>query len=319
MPLDPQVKALLDQAAEAGRAPLQGLTVEELRAGMRSTIELKRKGLDVERVDDRELPGPAGAIPVRIYWPGGPAPSPVLVWLHGGGWALGDLDVADSTCRALAVKSGAIVVSVDYRLAPEHKYPAGVDDAYAAALWVVDHAASIGGDPERVAIGGDSAGGNLATVTALQAVRRGGPPLCYQLLVYPVTDASMGSVSYVDNGEGYQLTADAMKWFYDLYLDGGDADDPLVSPIRAPLDELAQLPPALVITAEFDPLRDEGEAYARVLEQAGVPVKPSRYDGQIHGFFAMDWCIDAGKRAVDEAADALRLAFSESGILSKER
>jgi acetyl esterase len=273
-------------------------------------IDVKGKGPDVERVEDRVLPGPGGDIPVRIYWPPGLAPLAALVWFHGGGWALGDLDTADSTCRALAVKSGAIVVSVDYRLAPEHPYPAAADDAYSAVSWVVDHASSIGADPQRVAVGGDSAGANLATVTAIQATRSGGPALRHQLLVYPVTDARMGSPSYIENGEGYQLTADAMQWFYDLYLHGRDAEDPLISPILASVDDLAQMPPALVITAEFDPLRDEGEAYARLLERAGVAVKLSRYDGQIHGFFALDSFIDAGKKALDEAADALRSALS---------
>jgi acetyl esterase len=223
---------------------------------------------------------------------------------------LGDLDTADSTCRSLTVKSGAAVVSVQYRLAPEHPYPAGVDDACVAASWVASHAGEIGGDPSRIAVGGDSAGGNLATVTALQLKRKGGPRFCFQLLVYPVTDGGMNHPSYHDNGEGYQLTADAMAWFYELYLVDGDRQDPCVSPLYAPLDDLAALPAALVITAEFDPLRDEGEAYARRLQEAGIPVKLSRYDGQIHGFFGLDTLIDAGNDALEEAAAALRDAFS---------
>jgi acetyl esterase len=310
MPLDPQVQALLDQAAAAGRPPLRNQTVEESRAVMRSMIPAREPGPEVGRVDNRQIPGPDGDIPLRVYRPEGEGPFPLLVWFHGGGWVLGDLDTTDSTCRSLMVKSDAVVVSVNYRLAPEHPYPAGVDDAYAAAWWVASHGSEIGGDSNRIAIGGDSAGGNLATVTALQVKQKGGPRFCFQLLVYPVTDGEMNHPSYRDNGEGYQLTADAMEWFYELYLGDRDRQDPFVSPLYAPVEDLAALPPALVITAEFDPLRDEGEAYARRLEEAGIPVKVSRYDGQIHGFFGLDTLIDAGKDALEEAASALREAFS---------
>jgi acetyl esterase/lipase len=310
MPLDPQVQTLLDQAAAAGRPPLRSQTVEESRALMRSMIPVRGPGPEVRSVANRTIAGTGGDIPVRVYRPEGRGPFPLLVWFHGGGWVLGDLDTADSTCRSLTVKAGGVVVSVDYRLAPEHPFPAGVDDAYAAASWVASHASEVDGDPGRIAVGGDSAGGNLATVTASQAKRRGGPQFCFQLLVYPVTDGTMDQPSYRDNGEGYQLTADAMEWFYDLYLGSRDHKDPLASPLYAKVGDLAGLPPALVITAEFDPLRDEGEAYSRRLEEAGVPVKLSRYDGQIHGFFALDTLIDAGRAALDEAAAALREAFA---------
>jgi acetyl esterase len=309
MPVDPQVRALLDQAAAAGRPPLRGQSVEESRALMRSMIAVSGDGPKIGRVEDLAVPGPAADIPVRVYWPGGDGPFPILVWFHGGGWVLGDLDTADSTCRSLAAKSGAVVVSVDYRLAPESPYPAGVDDAWAAVSWVVANAARLGGDPDRVAVGGDSAGGNLATVTALRAKRNGGPKLLFQLLVYPVTDGTMSRPSYAENGVGYQLTADTMEWFYEQYLGDGDPKDPLVSPLYAADEDIAGQPPAFVITAEFDPLRDEGEAYARRLEQAGVAVTLVRYDGQIHGFFGLDAFIDAGKAAHDEAATALRAAF----------
>ena len=312
MPLDPQVQALLDQAAAAGRSPLRNQTVEESRAVMRSMLPVRGPGPEVERVDDRRIPGPEGDIPIRVYWPQGDGPFPILIWFHGGGWVLGDLDTADSTCRSLTAKAGAVVVSVDYRLAPEHPYPAGVDDAYAAAWWVLSHATDLGGDPWRIAVGGDSAGGNLATVTALQVKRKGGPKFCFQLLVYPVTDSSMSQLSYRDNGEGYQLTADAMRWFYHLYLGDRDHEDPLVSPLYASVEDLVALPPALVITAEFDPLRDEGEAYGQLLKDAGVAVQVSRYDGQIHGFFGLDSLIDAGKEALEEAASALRVAFTKA-------
>jgi acetyl esterase len=300
---------MLDEAAAAGRPPLRSQTVEESRALMRSMIPVRGPGPEVKRVDDRDIPGSGGCIPVRIYWPEGDGPFPILVWFHGGGWVLGDLDTADNTCRSLTFKSGAVVVSVDYRLAPEYPYPAGVDDAYAAATWVASHAGELDGHPERLAIGGDSAGGNLAAVTALRARRRGEPRFCFQLLVYPVTDGRMSFPSYRDNGEGYQLTAEAMEWFYELYLGDRDREDPLVSPLYAPPEDLAELPATLVMTAEFDPLRDEGEAYAGRLREAAVPVKLSRYDGQIHGFFGLDALIDAAGDALDEAASALRSAF----------
>jgi acetyl esterase len=309
MPLDPQVQALLDQAAAAGRVPLGSLSAQEMRAGMREMAAMKGPGEPVAGVENRTIAGPGGEIPVRVYQPEGDGPFPLLVWFHGGGWVLGDLDTADNVCRALTAKAGIVVLSVDYRLAPEHPYPAGVDDAYAATCWAAAHAHDLGGDPARLAIGGDSAGGNLATVTAIQIGRRGGPALRYQLLVYPVTDGRMSHPSYVENAEGYQLTAEAMAWFFEQYLPDGDPEDPLVSPIHASLDDLVGLPPTLVITAEYDPLRDEGEAYAFRLEQAGVPVKASRYDGQIHGFFAIPEFLDSGKAAIAEAVAALRTAL----------
>jgi acetyl esterase len=254
---------------------------------------------------------PRGDIAVRLYWPSGasPTPRPLLVWLHGGGWVIGDLQSADPTARDLAVQTGAIVASVDYPLAPESPFPAAPEACYAAASWLAGHAGDLGADPGRVAIGGDSAGGNLAAVTALLARDRGGPTFKLQLLVYPVTDCLMSYPSVKENGEGYLLTASAMHWFIDHYLASGtDPRDPAASPIYA--GDLKSLPPALVITAEFDPLRDEGEAYAAQLDRTGVPVTSSRYDGMIHGFFGMTGVIDAGRDAVREAAEALKRAFS---------
>jgi acetyl esterase len=233
----------------------------------------------------------------------------VLVWFHGGGFVLGSIEVSDVTCRDLAVQAGVVVVSVGYRLAPEHPYPAGLDDCYAALVWVTATAGDLGVDPRRVAIGGDSAGGNLAAVVALAARDRGGPDVRFQLLVYPVTDALMSYPSTRDNGQGHMLTDDAMKWFIELYLgEQGDPKDPLVSPIYA--DDLAGLPPALVITAEYDPLRDEGEAYGARLQQGRVAAKVSRYDGMIHGFFSMGAFIEAARPAPAEAADAIRRALA---------
>jgi acetyl esterase len=233
----------------------------------------------------------------------------LLVYFHGGGWVLGGIETHDGVCRELANAAGCVVVSVDYRLAPEHKFPAAVEDCYAATQWAAAHAGDLGADARRLAVGGDSAGGNLAAVVSQMAPDRGGPPIVFELLVYPVTTAAFDTPSYRDNAEGYLLTAGDMRWFWNHYLNGpADADNPYASPLRA--TRLAGLPPALVITAEFDPLRDEGEQYAQRLEEAGVPTRLIRYDGMIHGFFGMSHMMDKAKAAVREAGANLRLAFS---------
>ena len=203
-----------------------------------------------------------------------------------------------------------LVVSVDYRLAPEHPFPAAPEDCYAATAWLAEHCAELGGDPARLAVGGDSAGGNLAAAVALMARERGGPPLAHQLLIYPVTDYAFDTASYRENAEGYMLTLPLMEWFWNHYLaDPAQGDNELASPLRAA--SLAQLPPATVITAEFDPLRDEGEAYAQRLSDAGVKTEMTRYDGVFHGFFGMGAAIDKAKQAVDEACTALRSTFNQ--------
>jgi acetyl esterase len=234
----------------------------------------------------------------------------VIVFFHGGGWAICDLDTHDQTARRLALDTGAIVVSVDYRLAPEHRFPAAAEDCYAATVWTAAHAGELGGDPLRVAVAGDSAGGNLAAVVPLMAKERGGPALTFQLLVYPVTGVPEdGRPSYKENAEGYMLTKDAMIWFSDLYAStAADYEHPWFSPTRA--TDLSGLPPALVITAEYDPLRDEGEDYGRLLQAAGVACTITRYDGMIHGFYGMDEALDQGRAAQLEAAAALRAAFA---------
>ena len=309
MTLDPQANALLDQMATLGGPAVHEVSVEEARQMLRNLSALSGPGEDVARVEDGKVPGPGGMVPIRIYVPEGDPPFGVLVWYHGGGWVLGDLETTDNTCRALTNAAGVVVVSVDYRLAPEHKFPGAADDAYAALTWVHDNAASFGGDPERIAVGGDSAGGNLAAVTALQARDRGAPPVRFQLLVYPVTDASFATESYEENAEGYLLTREGMKWFWQHYLScDDDAANCYAAPIRA--DDLSGLPPALVITAGYDPLRDEGEAYAERMREAGVDARAKRYDGQIHGFFGMTGILDAAREAVDEAAAALRSALT---------
>jgi acetyl esterase len=232
----------------------------------------------------------------------------LLVYFHGGGWVLGGLDTHDSVCRELAHGAGAIVVSVDYRLAPEHKFPAAADDCYAAVVWAAAHATEIGADPTRIAIAGDSAGGNLTCVIALQARDKDGPRLCFQLPVYPVTNHSLDTPSYRENATGYLLETDSMAWFWGHYLaTDADGEHPYASPLRAA--SLRGLPPALVITAEFDPLRDEGEAYAKRLETAGVPTQLRRFDGMIHGFFGMSAIMDKAKAAIAESCAALGHAF----------
>jgi acetyl esterase len=263
---------------------------------------------DVAKIENRTLPSPAGGIPVRIYTPAGRGSLPVLVYFHGGGWVLGSVEGNDVLCRALSNAAGCIVMSVDYRLAPEHPFPAAVDDAYHATLWAAENAAGIGGDSSRIAVGGDSAGGNLAAVVAQVARDHGKPSLKFQLLIYPVTDAACDTPSYSENADGYLLTRDAMQWFWNHYTPSdADRKNPCASPLRAV--NFTGLPPALVITAEFDPLRDEGERYADRLRAAGISVQLTRYDGMIHGFFAMAAMIDQGKQAIQQAAAALRAAF----------
>ncbi len=308
MPLDPQAKMLLDQMQAMGLPPFDALPVPEARAAIMAMVAAAGEPEPVARVENRTIPGPAGDIPVRIYTPAVSGPVPVLVFYHGGGWVIGNLDSHDGICRQLANAVGCVVVSVDYRLAPEHPFPAAAEDAYAAARWVVAHAASLGGDPARVAVGGDSAGGNLAAVVALMARDRGGPPLVYQLLIYPVVDAPGDRASYRDNAEGYLLTASSMHWFWNHYHAGNVAErHPYACPVRA--EDLRGLPPAHVITAEYDPLRDEAEEHAERLRAASVPVTLTRYDGMIHGFFGMSALLDKARAAVAEAVAGLRRAF----------
>lgn len=305
MTLDPQAKAILDALAAAGGTPITESTPAEARAAM-SALGLMSKPEDVREISDRTIPGPAGDIGIRVYTPAiaGESPQPCLVYFHGGGWVIGDLDTHDGACRALCNRAGVTVVSVDYRLAPEHPHPAAVDDCEAAFDWVRAHAADLGIDPDRIAVGGDSAGGNLAAVVALS--RRGA--VAFQLLVYPGTDLTMSHGSIEENGDGYLLTKDHMTWFTGHYVGDGDRTHPRVSPLYA--DDVAGAPDAFVLTAEFDPLRDEGEAYAKKLADAGVDVDATRYDGMIHAFFQMNAVIDVADRAIDDAAAALRRALT---------
>ncbi len=308
MPLDPQVRDYLAKMAALRLPGFHTMPPAESRRLFQMVRAMGARPEPVAEAVDRLL---GGSIPARSYLPIGPAPGPrpALVYYHGGGWVLGNLETVDGLCRSLANASGCVVVSVDYRLSPEAKFPAAVDDCYEAARIVAAEAGSFGVDPGRVAVGGDSAGGNLAAAVALRARDRGDLPLALQWLVYPILDFAFDTRTYCDHAEGFGLTREMMIWYWDQYLarpeDGGH---PLASPMRAA--DLSGLPPALVMTAECDVLRDEGEAYAARLIAAGVAVDLRRCAGQIHGFLQMGDVVDAARDAVRDAARALRVALA---------
>ena len=308
MALHPQCKAFLDMLAAAGGPPLEQLPLDEARKLPYQMIDAGGPEEPVAQVDTRVIPGPV-PIPIRVYRPTLDQDLPALVYFHGGGFVICNLDTHDRLCRNLANASGAVVVSVDYRLAPEHKFPAAAEDAYAATCYVAEHAAEFGVDPNRIAVGGDSAGGNLATVVALMARDRGGPSLKFQLLIYPVVDVDDDSPSMREYGHDHFLTRESMDWFIESYI-GREEDrrSPYASPWYA--SDLRGLPAAMVITAECDPLCDQGEAYARKLQSAGVPVVLKRYEGMIHPFFSLAGIIDAGRTATADAASAVRQALN---------
>jgi acetyl esterase len=311
MPLDPQIKALIDQIASLNAPLLWEMTPGEARNSFRTMALMAGKGEDVASVEDRTIEVPSGPLPVRIYKPTEETPLPVLVFFHGGGFVIGDLDTHDRTCRELANRAGCMVIAVDYRLAPEHRFPDGVVDACTSLEWVARHAAELGGDPQRLAVGGDSAGGNLAAVTTLWA-REVGIPLRFQLLFYPAVDMESDEYpSREENSQGYMLDKEAQEWFVGHYFGENPPDltNWRLAPIRAASH--ADLPPALIITAEFDPLRDEGAAYARTLEAAGVPATVTCYEGMIHGFVGLSPFVASAHKAVDEAGAALRQALAE--------
>lgn len=318
MPLDPQARMFLDQFKAMGTPPMSAQTPEEARAGYRMMMTtVIGPAEEPVPAEDRSVPGPAGDIPVRVHRPPSDEPLPVVVYFHGGGFVIGDIATHDTICQRLAAGVPAVVVSVDYRLAPEHRFPAAVDDCDVATGWVSAHAAELGGDPARLAVAGDDCGGAFAAVVARRARDKGGPPIAFQLLVYPTTDATAHWPShiwpsYIEYATGYMLDNDTLIWMGSNYF--GDADPGAAirrHPDASPLfvDDLSGLPPALVLTAEFDQLRDEGEAYAERLREAGVAVITSRYDGMIHGFYGFERIFDAAKRATAETVAALRDAL----------
>ena len=308
MPLDPEAKAMLDAMAAAPAVDFFAVPHTVIRQAFGS-MPGNEPGPEMAKVESRDVDGPQGKVPVRIYTPlGGAARKPGLVFFHGGGFVLCSLDTHDATCRQLAQGADCIVVSVDYRLAPEAKFPAAPEDCYAATQWTALHARSLGIDAGRIAVAGDSAGGNLAAVVSLMCRDRGGHLPVHQLLIYPVTDFEFETESYRTNGEGYFLSKDMMRWFWHHYLESdADGAHPHASPLRAA--HLAGLPPATVLTAEYDPLRDEGRAYAQRLAAAGVPTQYTNYDGVFHGFFGMTAQLPRARQAVDETCAALRKAF----------
>lgn len=304
--LDPQAQSLLEAMKASGQPPVFTLPVPDARRARRRQLVVDPPRVEIAKVEDDLVPGPLGGIPVRWYRPGPEAGLPVTLFFHGGGWTVDDLDTHDHLCRRLASRSHAVVVSVAYRLGPEHPYPAAVEDTYAATVWVAAVGRDRGVDPARLAVAGDSAGGNLAAAVTLLCRDRRGPAVRFQALAYPVTDYwQAGRASYGRYAEGYTLSRDFMKWTFRQYLpDGFDRADPYLFPLRAA--DLSGLPTALIATAEFDPLRDEGCAYAERLRAAGVTVEQLHLDDQMHGFLLQEAIVDRAREAVDHFADALR-------------
>jgi acetyl esterase len=309
--LDPQMKIILDTFNAAGPMFLRAETAEQARAKLRALVESNPTPAPaIYRVEDRHIAGADGQIAARVYTPEGIAPMGVLAYFHGGGWVVGDLESHDHLCRDLANGAGCVVVSIDYRLAPEHVFPAGAEDCYAATRWIAENAAALGADASRIAVGGDSAGGNLAAVVSMMARDRGGPAIKFQLLLYPVTDCALDTPSQKEFADdGYALSRADMEWFWKNYLDpGAEKNNPYACPLRA--KNLKGLPPALVLTASHDPLRDEGERFAERLIAAGVNVTCTRYEGVTHAFVSFADALDKGKEALSQAAGALRAAFA---------
>jgi acetyl esterase len=319
MPVDPTIQVMLDAANAQEPMDMSTLSVVQQRAIADQAMQqyfviTVEPGPELPDVHDVQIPVDGGEIALRIYTPerSSDAPLPGLVYFHGGAWWLGDLDQTDAHCRFWARDAGCVVVSVDYRLAPEHKFPIPAEDCYAATVWAAEHVDELGVDPARIAVGGGSAGGNLAAAVTLMARDRGGPPIVFQILDIPVTDATMSQPSITENAEGYILTKAAMEQGWRHYLaDPADGANPYASPLAA--TDLSGLPPALVSTAEYDPLRDEGEEYGRRLEAAGVPVTIRRWDGMVHGFEAFTKILPQARECRDWFSAALRDAFASEG------
>jgi acetyl esterase/lipase len=312
MAIDPQLKLLLDQIVSAGQPPVWEQTPQAAREGMRAFARMTdAREVPVGKVETRTIAGGEGEIGARCYTPvaAGSAPLAALVYFHGGGFVVGDLDTHDTLCRALAAEAGCKVVAVDYRLAPENKFPAAVEDAYAATKWVEDNASMIGVDPNRVAVGGDSSGANLAAVVTQLAKAKGAPKIVYQLLFYPVTQLGEDTPSRQQFADDVILNRKARSWFREQYLDPGvSPDDPRAAPLAA--SDLSGLPPAYVLTAGCDPLLDEGRQYADRLREAGVPVEYVCYDQMTHGFLNMSALVETAHVAIERAGQALKAAFA---------
>lgn len=310
MPLHHQAKLHLENAASLNVPVVTECTPQDLRNNLARRKKLFPTEIEpVASVQDDSIPGPSGDTPIRIYKPEDDAPYPLIMFFHGGGWMIGDLDAEDTTCRGLCRRVGAVVVSVDYRLAPETLFPGAVNDCYSATVWAAQNASKLGANPSQIATAGTSSGGNLCAAVALKARDEGDPPIAHQLLFCPAIDYRFDRPSYIENAEGFGLTAQAMRWFWDQYL-GYQSEDlhPYACPIRD--QNLSGLAAATVITAEYDVLRDEAEDYADAMSAAGVDVQCTRYDGMIHGFNAQLGIIDRAKEALNEAATRLNASFS---------
>jgi len=308
--LDPEARAFLDAAAAVPSAPTQGLTVAAARRSMRELLVSEEPYEPVGAVTELEVPGPDGAVPVRLYTPEATGPHPVVVYVHGGGWVRGDLDTHDNVCRALCARADCAVLSVDYRRPPEHPFPAALEDCYAVLEWTHEYADQLTLDPARIAVGGDSAGGNLSAGVALMARDRDGPALAAQLLIYPaVASPELHEFdSYEENASGYLLEQPAVEWYYDRYTPSpAHARNEYLAPLLA--EDLSGLPPATIVTAGFDPLRDEGVEYADRLAGDGVSVEHRHYEGMIHAFVSLPEQISAGDEALSALAGDLRAAF----------
>lgn len=309
MPLAPEYRSFLEQLAQVPGPPIYELTPSDARAAYR-LMRPRDEQLSVAAVNELTAAGPAGSIPLRVYRPEGDGPFAMLVNFHGGGWVIGDLDTADTVCRNLCRTAGCLVVSVDYRLAPEHPYPAAIDDAFAATCWLAENAEALGGNG-RLAVSGESAGGNLAAAVCLRARDEGGPSIDFQLLFYPVTDADFSRPSYEENRSGYLLETATMAWFWNHYApDTSRRVEAYASPLRA--DDLGRLPPALILTAEFDPLRDEGNAFAEALNTAGTPAELICCPGLIHEFCATAHIFESSRRPFERACAVLKGALNSA-------
>ena len=310
--VQPDVAMVLDMIASLNLPTFESLPVAQARGLFEQISTQRPPGPAVAQIVDGTLPGAAGPLQYRLYRPAGSGPHPVVVYFHGGGWVLGSHDSDDPLCRDLCARSGALIVSVNYRHAPEARFPAAADDGIAAVRWVAAHAAQLGGKPGPVAVAGWSAGGNVAAVTCQLARDSGGPDIAGQLLLTPVVDGDMTRPSYVENAEGYVLTAPLMKWFWDHYADPADRNNPKASPLRAA--SLAGLPPACIVTSQFDPLRDEGIAYAQALSAAGVPVQHIAARGHTHTSLTMVDIVVSGVEARVQMAEALRGFFARVAV-----
>jgi len=311
--LDPQIETILGLIKTSGLPEVWQLTPDQAREQYLTRVRRLEFKQAIHRTQDRHIQGPDSDIAIRVYWPREAKPGelfPILLWLHGGGFVIGNLDTHDSACRMLAAQADCMVVAVDYRLAPEFKFPAAVDDSHAVLRWLAQHAAEIGGDAKRIAVGGDSAGGNLAAVLSILARDEGYPAIALQLLIYPCTAPEPETTSHKKFAEGYVLSRQSIVWFYKHYQRSQrDANDFRFAPLQ--LDDLSKLPPAFVLVAGYDPLRDEGIDYAKRLIEAGNRVTLTNYEGMVHGFYLMGGAVDGARRAVAQSAAALREAFAQ--------